>query len=247
MRQRGVIVSFLFSKGLADTGLRQKEQALRFSFDIGWPKGRIALSVLMFRNSLNNRPMNNPSLNLAEYRNGLGRKHQIVRLVWNVVWPCATWFLPRSLGAPWKRFLLRLFGAHIHPTAQIYSTARIYYPANLTMEAYSCLDARVRCYNVDKVVIGAQATVSQGAFLCTASHDFTDPLNKLITAAITIEPQAWVAARAFVGMGVVVGEGAVVGASSVVTKDVEAWTVVAGNPAKFIRKRVIASGNKTAQ
>jgi carbonic anhydrase/acetyltransferase-like protein (isoleucine patch superfamily) len=37
--------------------------------------------------------------------------------------------------------------------------------------------------------------------------------------------------------GVTIGEGAVVGAGSVVTKDVEPWTVVGGNPAKFIKKR----------
>lgn len=56
---------------------------------------------------------------------------------------------------------------------------------------------------------------------------------------IVIASQAWVAARAFVGPGVTVGEGAVVGACAVVMKDVEPWTVVAGNPAKFIKRREI--------
>ena len=45
------------------------------------------------------------------------------------------------------------------------------------------------------------------------------------------------AARAFVGPGVAIGEGAVVGACAVVIKDIEPWTVVAGNPAKFINRR----------
>ena len=56
---------------------------------------------------------------------------------------------------------------------------------------------------------------------------------------IVIEAQAWVAADAFVGMGVTIGEGAVVGARAAVFKDVEPWTVVGGNPAKFIKNRVI--------
>ena len=62
---------------------------------------------------------------------------------------------------------------------------------------------------------------------------------ELTYSPILIGSQAWVAARAFVGPGVTVGEGAVVGACAVVTKDVEPWTVVAGNPAKFIKNRVI--------
>jgi putative colanic acid biosynthesis acetyltransferase WcaF len=50
-----------------------------------------------------------------------------------------------------------------------------------------------------------------------------------------------VAAGCFIGPGITVGEGAVVGAYSVVTKDVPAWTVVAGNPARFIKPRVLKS------
>jgi putative colanic acid biosynthesis acetyltransferase WcaF len=61
----------------------------------------------------------------------------------------------------------------------------------------------------------------------------------LISAPITIEEQAWVAADAFVGMGVTIGKGAVVGARASVYADVEPYTVVGGNPAKFIKKREI--------
>ena len=95
------------------------------------------------------------------------------------------------------------------------------------------------CYSVDRITIGAQVVVSQGAFLCCASHDISSPIMELIYKPIVIGPQAWVAARAFIGPGVTVGEGAVVGACSVVTKDVDHWTVVAGNPAKFIKNRAI--------
>jgi putative colanic acid biosynthesis acetyltransferase WcaF len=79
--------------------------------------------------------------------------------------------------------------------------------------------------------------VSQYAFLCCASHDISSPIMDLTHRPITIGPQSWVAARAFVGPGVVVGEGAVVGACAVVMKDVPPWTVVAGNPARTIGMR----------
>lgn len=183
---------------------------------------------------------NRKQIDLSKYYNALSRKHQMIRLVWGVVWPLGTWFLPRSMGMPWKRILLRAFGAKIADTANVYSSAKVYYPANLTMCEYSCLAQDVDCYNVDKIIIGANSTVSQEAFLCTASHDITDPLNHLTTAPIVIEDQAWIGARAFVGMGVTIGQGAVVGATASVFKDVEPWTVVGGNPARVLKKRVIA-------
>lgn len=135
--------------------------------------------------------------------------------------------------------LLRAFGAKIHPTANIYSSARIYYPANLVMDEYSCLASEVDCYNVAPIVVGANTTVSQGAYLCTASHDITDPLNPLITAPIILQDQAWVGAKAYIGMGVTIGQGAVVGATASVYKDVEPWTIVGGNPAKVLKKRIL--------
>lgn len=177
--------------------------------------------------------------NLSKYENRLGRKHQAVRMLWNILWPLTTWFLPRSLGMGWKRSLLRMFGAKVHPTAQVYSSARIYYPANLTMEAYSCLADGVECYNVAPVTVGAHSTISQGSLLCTASHDITDSHHRLVTAPIMIEDQVWIGARAYIGMGVVVRQGAVVGATASVYKTVEPWTVVGGNPARFIKKREI--------
>lgn len=177
------------------------------------------------------------SVEMSKYENLLGRRHQFVRLLWMITWGlCARW-IPRSLCGGWKRTLLRLFGAKIAKTARIYSTAKIYYPPNLTMDEYSAIDAGVNCYNVGPVVIGKNATVSQGAFLCTASHDITHSRFKLVVAPIHIEPQAWVAAEAFVGVGVTVGEGAVVGARAVATRDVAPWTVVVGNPAKVVKKR----------
>lgn len=183
--------------------------------------------------------MSETKIDLSQYHNSLSRKHQIIRLIWGVVWPLGTWFLPRSMGMSWKRALLRAFGAKIADTANVYSSAKIYYPANLVMEEYSCLASDVDCYNVAPVIIGEQSTVSQGAYLCTASHDISDPLNHLITSPIVIEDQAWIGAKAFVGMGVTIGQGAVVGATASVYKNVESWTVVGGNPARFIKKREI--------
>lgn len=178
-------------------------------------------------------------IDLSRYKNSLSTKHQIIRLLWSIVWGTLARPLPRSVGTGWKRILLRLFGAKIASTAVVYSSAKVYFPANLVMGEYSCLASDVNCYNVAPIIIRDNTTVSQGTYLCTASHDITNALNPLITAPIIIEDQAWIAADAFVGMGVTVGQGAVVGARAAVFKDVEPWTVVGGNPAKFIKQRII--------
>ncbi len=52
---------------------------------------------------------------------------------------------------------------------------------------------------------------------------------------IRIGNGAWIGAKAIILKGVTIGEGAIVGAGSVVTRDVAPYTIVAGNPARFIR------------
>jgi putative colanic acid biosynthesis acetyltransferase WcaF len=109
------------------------------------------------------------------------------------------------------------------------------------MGKYSCLSNDVDCYSVAPVKLGAHVTVSQYAFLCTATHDYEDPDFRLITKPIEIGDYGWVGARAFIGPGVSVGEGAVVGATASVYRDVPRWTVVGGNPAKVIKQRVVTA------
>lgn len=56
------------------------------------------------------------------------------------------------------------------------------------------------------------------------------------TAPIHINEKVWIGMNAIILKGVTIGEGAIVGAGSVVTKDVPPWTVVAGNPARVVKK-----------
>lgn len=105
------------------------------------------------------------------------------------------------------------------------------------MDRGSCLADGVDCYNVASIRLGPRALVSQRSFLCSATHDYNNREFPLVIKPIVIEAEAWVAAEAFIGPGVTVGAGAVVGARSCVTKDVEAWTVVAGNPSRVVKHR----------
>ena len=165
-------------------------------------------------------------------------KNKLGRVVWALVWGTVFRWSPRVLFG-WRRFLLRCFGATIGKNARISPSVKVWAPWNLSVGTEAAIAHDVDCYCVDRLTIGDHATVSQYTFLCTASHDIADPHMKLITAPIRIGDQSWVCAGVFVSPGVTIGEGAVAGAMSVVTRNVEPWTVVAGNPAKVIRERIL--------
>jgi putative colanic acid biosynthesis acetyltransferase WcaF len=176
----------------------------------------------------------------------LSASNKVGRLAWNAIWFLL--FRPSPvLAHPWRRFLLRIFGARIESTAVVYPSARVWAPWNLRMEAGSCLARYVDCYCVAMVTVGKRAIVSQYSYLCSASHDYSLSSMPLVAGPISIGNDAWLAARAFIGPGVCVGEGAIVGACSAVFRDVEPWTIVGGNPARILKHRIAPSASGQAR
>jgi putative colanic acid biosynthesis acetyltransferase WcaF len=147
-------------------------------------------------------------------------------------------FTPRPFYAV-RRGLLRVFGARVGVHSNVSNTARITFPWMLELGDYAAIGDEVHIYNLGKVQIGSRATISQRAHLCAGTHDHSDPAMPLLRLPITIGADAWICADAFVGPGVNVGEGAVVGARAAAFKDVERWTIVGGNPAAFLKTRIL--------
>lgn len=172
----------------------------------------------------------------SAYVNSLGHANRLGRLAWGVVSACLFRPSPSPLHG-FRRFLLALFGARLAPTVVIHPSVRIWAPWNLSMGHRATLGPRVNCYNVAAIVIEADAVVSEGAFLCTASHDIHREERPLVTGSITVGAGAWVFAEAFVGMRVTIGRGAIVAARGVVVRDVPPLAVVAGNPAVVVGNR----------
>ena len=159
------------------------------------------------------------------------------RMLWMLAWPLFR-FSPRPMFG-WRRFLLRCFGARVGRQVHVYPSAWIEIPWNLQVGDHASLGENVLVYSLGPVEIGARTTVSHNAHLCAGSHDYRDPALPLLRPPIRIGADAWICAQSFIGPGVVIGDGAVVGAASVVVGPVEAWSVVAGNPARFLKKRVL--------
>lgn len=87
------------------------------------------------------------------------------------------------------------------------------------------------------ITTGDNVSIGPEASILTLGHDPQSPDFADKGGDITIGDRVWIGYRALILPGVKIGDGAVVGAGSVVTKDVEPFTIVAGNPAKPIGQR----------
>ena len=173
----------------------------------------------------------------SEYK--LGRSHFV-------------WALWHFIGSPivqsnllpiprLKAAVLRLFGAKVGLAAHIKPGVKVKFPWYLTIGDYCWIGENAWIDNLAPVAIGSNVCVSQMAYLCTGNHDWTTRNLKLVRRSIVLNSGCWVGARATVCPGVTVGEGAVVAVGAVVSHNIPPYEVWAGNPAHYVRKRVVLS------
>lgn len=127
-------------------------------------------------------------------------------------------------------------GADIAETAEIGIVSINGRKNNLSIDDFSTL-GKVEIALHDKVTIGKYVCINDGVIILSASHDVSDPLWQHKKAPIYIGDYAWIATNAIILPGVTIGKGAVVGAGAVVSKNVNDYSIVIGNPAKEIEKK----------
>lgn len=164
------------------------------------------------------------------------KKELAGRLLWEILrTPLFSW-TPRQFW-PWRRLVLRVFGAEIADHVHVHPTVQIAIPWNLQVGKAAAIGDCARIYNLGMITIGERATVSQFAHLCAGTHDYSVPDMPLLKIPVTVGADAWVCADAYVGPGVTIGDGAVVGARAVVVSDIPPGTIAVGNPARPIKSR----------
>lgn len=174
-----------------------------------------------------NDPYTQPSFSL---------QNRMMRAVWIVVWFVLFRPSPRPFYI-WRTFLLRFFGSKLGPRCAIYPSVRIWAPWNLVCEDTVAVAEGVEIYNPVMIKLRSHAIISQGAYLCGATHDLHSPEFSMISKKIEIGSYAWVCARAVVMPGITLGDGAVLALAGVATKNIPAWKVFGGVPAKEIGSR----------
>lgn len=145
-------------------------------------------------------------------------KGVLSQALWVVTSSCVlekVWF-PSSMRVK----VLRAFGAHIGDDVLIRHGVRVHWPWKLSVGDHVWIGVDAWILNLEPVTLGSNVCISQGALLCTGSHDAGSPTFEFDNAPIDIRDGAWIAARATVLRGVTVGEGAVVGAAALVVKDI---------------------------
>ena len=172
-------------------------------------------------------------------KNRRARKYSKLELFRRMCWipgACLFHVIPRPLFGV-RNWLLRRYGGQVGRSVRISNTAKIQYPWLLTIGDYSAIGDHAIVYNLGPLTIGCRVTISQYAHLCGGTHDHRSTDFELMRCPIHIDDDAWIAADAFVGPGVKVGQGAIVAARAVVVREVPAWSIVAGNPARRIGQR----------
>ena len=172
-------------------------------------------------------PYNRPAFSL---------QNRLQRLIWGIV--CLLFFRisPRPFFG-WRAMLLKLFGAKLAPGCKFYPGAIVHSPWNLTCAELVAVADGAEIYNPAPIRIGSHAILSQGCYVCGATHDFDDPAFPLLAYQMELGAYSWICARACVAPGVNVGEGAVLGLASVATRNLDPWTVYAGSPAVRVKDR----------
>ena len=154
-----------------------------------------------------------------------------------------TQYLPLSERSKKSRIIRGWIARHLILKAgkDINIDRKACFDTDITLGDHSGIGANSRIQK--GVRIGANVMMGPECYIYTVNHriDRTDipMIQQGFTeiAPVVIEDDVWIGARVTILRGVHVGQGAVIGAGAVVTKDVPAWAIVGGNPAKVIGMR----------
>lgn len=136
-----------------------------------------------------------------------------------------------------KIYLLKVFGAQIGEGVVIKPSIHIKFPWKLKVGDYVWFGEHVWIDNLDRVEIGNNVCLSQGAMLLTGNHDYKVSSFDYKNAPIVLEDGVWIGAKAVVCPGVRCQTHSILSVGSIANKNLLPYTIYQGNPAIGIRKR----------
>lgn len=111
------------------------------------------------------------------------------------------------------------------------------YGYNISLGAGTYINFNCNFIDDGKIIVGEKVMFGAGVTVATVGHPINPDMREyMYTAAVTIENNCWIGANVTICPGVTIGENTVIGAGSVVTKDIPANVIAAGNPCRVIRE-----------
>ena len=132
---------------------------------------------------------------------------------------------------------LRLSGITLGKQTSIIPPVKIYCRYNINIGNNTVINRNCLLDNRDKVDIGNNVSIAHNCSIYTAGHEIVSPYFELKTKPVKIMDNVVIFANVLINPGIIIAEGAVILSGSVVTKNVEPYTIVGGNPARSIGKR----------
>ncbi len=143
----------------------------------------------------------------------------------------------KLLGQRLRCAAWRALGARIEDNVKIGARVWIRWPANVSIGSGTKLGGRIWLDAGGGIEIGRNALITDECSVLSVEHDLDSPRFQMERSKVRIGDYTWLPYRVIVMPGTTIGDYAVVGSGSVVTGEVAPYAVVAGNPAREIRKR----------
>jgi acetyltransferase-like isoleucine patch superfamily enzyme len=154
------------------------------------------------------------------------------------LWYLLLEFLPFVIRYPLYKLMFAKLGTDVHIDFKTYFR----FPKQISIGSHISINRGCQFFagfhaKNAKIILHDNVIIGPEVIFFAAGHDYASLKLPDNGAPITVHSHVWIGGRSTILQGVTIGEGAVVGAGSVVTKDVAPYTIVAGVPAKFIKKR----------
>lgn len=136
-----------------------------------------------------------------------------------------------------KKMLLDFFSIEVGKYSYIHTPVKFFSFRNIRVGEYTTINGHCYLDNRKEIVIGSNVNIAHGTRIYTLGHNLNSPELEEVGAGVKIEDDVFVFSNVLIMPGVHIGRGAVVFPGSVVVKDVDPYTMVGGNPAKYIKDR----------